>query len=493
MTTTTVEMLDAYTHFTERVFTEREGDDERLIMLATMMDYIQRVGFDQDCLVYWPQYGVQMRPLSCLVKETICLEKESNMIQFAVNPHSYTTLHGGGRSCCRYCHFNLVSYRHDEFIPSGFVSSLFADLKRRRIKENTTLSSTRKRTFSEIHTINVTKKPPQQEKVTLLLSNSLPYQRQNNDFINGYTMTGVLDGRFVLRMSHIKGIIGVSPNPLSPLFTVIVSSSVLLRLESFSLDSPTRYIAITLFSESESTHTTTTIPYNALHHGFPLNSLVDGRDTVLCLVESNDALLFMFNDYAQDNIFEVQSPCKCTCNVEYTQYTLSYNDETIVPLGMKIEINPYLYAICRNRCDGYHTPAATASRIPKGKPGNRVNAEFDTYGSMETYFDVIDLIARIKIADAPDASVKIPEFYIFNNPLSVRQMRRSSAPSPLCFSGGGIVPSFSNGNSEIDPSLVWAIFYNFRALALFDVCGRNVSFKPIGPGECYEVVNYVVY
>ncbi len=488
---TTVDMLDAYTRFSRRVHREKEGDQDRLNLLATMMDYMFRLGHDQQCLIYWPFHAVTLTLLSCMVRETVCLD-DNGYIQFAVNPLSFMNNHYDGMSqqcCCKYCHFSGVTFRGDEFIPSVFVKSLFEKIKHRHRESVTTVSVVlpqRKRTFSEIHTINVSSSDVEKMKPVVP---QYTHYRDNSDITKGYTLTGALEGQhFELNMTRAKGIVGVSPINPTTLYTFIVSSSATLRLESYSLDSPTRYIAITIIDPSRPKQAVT-IPYNALHHGFALHTLTNGLKTINCRIESNDSLIVMFNEYSEENTLSIKGPCKCMCNVDYSLYTLSYNEEnTTVPLNSHININPFIKTYCLGRSQHNKKEYGTHLHhsIPPGVPSNKVNESIDTFGSMETYIDMVDLIARIKITDT-GADKRIPEFYLASKGLSVRQLRRGCGSEKV-----SVTPLISNGN-EIDPTLLWSIFYNYRAVALFDVCGRNVSFTPIGPGEQFEVVNYVVY
>lgn len=487
---TTVDMLDAYTQFRKRVHSENTGDAECLILLATIMDYMCRFGNNQQCLVYWPYSSILvLSALSCLVRDTVCLTLDG-YIHFAVIPLSYMKNHHDGtlpQCCCKYCHFNGVTFRNDEFIPSVFITSLFNKIKERRRVANR--EATPRTHIVQIHTIKVTTKKGIVKDEEMEVE-AAPYThfRTNNDIANGYTMIGALEcRRFLLNMRRIKGIIGVSPYIPNSLYTVTVSSSAILRLESFSLDSPTRYIGITIIDPDHYTlDTYVTIPYNALHHGYALRNLVNSR-TLQCRIESNDPLLFMFDHYAEENTISVYGPSKCMCNIDYSLYSLSYDDEegSIIPLNSHININPFIRDICTRRSQhnkseytNHHT-----YNIPPGVPSNVVNGSTDEYGSMETYIDMVDLVSRIKITDT-GINRSLPEFYLASKGLSVRQLRRGP-PSSL-------VPLFNNGN-EIAPSLLWAIFYNYRAITLFEVCGRNVSFTPILPGEQFEVVNYVVY
>lgn len=493
---TTVDMLDAYTQFRRRVHTEKDGDTGCLIFLATLMDYMFRLGDNQQCLVYWPYCSMlTLSALSCLVRDTVCLTLDGH-IQFAILPLSYMKNHRDGtlpQCCCKYCHFNGVPLRNDEFIPSVFVTSLFNKIKeRRRVTNSEEEEEAARKTVAAIHTIKVKTKKDDDNGMEVETG---PYThfRTNNDIANGYTMTGALEcRRFLLNMCRIKGIIGVSPSPIyNSFYTVTVSSSVTLRLESFSLDSPSRYIGITIIDPEHSVpESYITIPYNALHHGYALRTLVNGHDrTLQCRIESNDSLLFMFDHYAEENTISISGPCKCMCNVDYSLYSLSYDDEegSVIPLNSRIDINPFIRELCVHRSQHNKKEYTNhhAYHIPPGVPSNIVNGSFDERGSMETYIDMIDLVSRIKITDT-GINRSLPEFYLASKGLSVRQLRRGIPSSTLT------TPLFNNGN-EIAPSLLWAIFYNYRAITLFEVCGRVVSFTPILPGEQFEVVNYVVY
>lgn len=496
----TIAMLEAYRRFRRRLYDEQHKDEDRLLLLGNMMDYMSRIGYDQECLVYWPRSLVILASLSCVVSNAMCLSR-TNEIQFAVCPLSFTATHQhNGTACCKYCHFGTTaSYDDEEFIPSSFITNLFEAVKsHRRIineSEQQPPATVAPRTiYTEVHTINVS--------MVAALSPATPrntytHCRDNNDFINGYTMTGTLDGSYRLDMRRIKGFIGVSPTgpPSSP-YHVITSSSATLRLESYSHDSSTRFIEICIVLPGVGVTMQRTIPYNALHHGFPLSTLVDGTDTLECHVKSNDTIIFMFNEYHEANSFHVESSgssdssqCRCRCNVEYSAYSLWFKEgESLIPLNSNIGIPDMVRDICRSRSRASAGGAPFHGVIPVGIPSDMVNERFDTKGSMETYFDTIDLIARIKVTDADTASC-IPDFYFTNKALAVRQLRRHcdrrSRPS-TSFIG-------SASDTTSDASLLWSIFYNHRALALFKVIDRSVVFTPILPGEQFDVVNYVVY
>lgn len=502
---TTPLLLDTYTQFCRRVYNERTKDDDRLLLLANMMDYMTRIGHDQECLVYWPRTTIPLTRLSCIVSEALCLDS-SNEIQFAVCPVSFTAEHRyNGTHCCKYCHFaTMASYDEAEFIPSPLVLSLFEKIKYRRQEVNkksraipppAVVTQPPQIIYTEVHTINVTQSfmPP-----GIMESIEYTHYRDNSNFLNGYTMTGALEGHFRLDMRRIKGIIGVSPVSPSLSYTMIVSSSAVIRLENYSpFHSSTRFIEITFVVPGATRVTTTTVPYNALHQGYPLSRLVDGVETLECHIRSNDSLIVMFNEFREINTLHIQQGasshvnCKCMCNVEYAAYSLWYNESpsTLVPLNCDIEVPEMVRQICLVRSQSFDgNRRIDESVIPIGKPSDTVNGSFDTKGSMETYFDVIDLIGRLKVTDTNVNSVaRIPEFYFAGQCLSVRQLRKPST-------SGSCRSSFiSHGSDLVDQSLFWAIFYQHRALTLFEVSGRSVLFKPIIPGEQFDVVNYVVY
>lgn len=493
----TIAMLEAYRRFRRRLYDEQHNDEDRLLLLSNMMDYMNRIGYDRECLVYWPQTLVTLSSLSCLVSNAMCLSR-TNEIQFAVCPVSFTLTHQhNGTACCRYCHFSTIaSYNDEEFIPSSFVTNLFEAVKSRRRITNETggrpPAVVPPRTiYTEVHTINismVTTLPPATPR------NTYTHCRDNNDFINGYTMTGTLDGLYRLDMRRIKGFIGVSPTHSSlSHYHVVTSSSATLRLESYSHDSSTRFIEILIVLPGVDATMQRTIPYNALHHGFALNTLVGGSNTLECHVKSDDSIIFMFSEYHEANAFHVESSdgsqCRCKCNVEYSTYSLWFREgESLIPLNSNIDIPEMVRDICRSRSRASVDGSPFHGVIPFGTPGDMVNERFDTKGSMETYFDTIDLIARIKVTDT-DSSSCIPDFYFTNKALAVRQLRRHrdrKSGSSTSFIG-------SASDTRSDPSLLWAIFYNYRALALFKVIDRSVVFTPILPGEQFDVVNYVVY
>lgn len=494
----TIAMLEAYRRFRRRLYDEQHNDEDRLLLLSNMMDYMSRIGYDQECLVYWPRTLVTLSSLSCLVSNAMCLSR-TNEIQFAVCPVSFTLTHQhNGTACCRYCHFSTIaSYDEEEFIPSSFITNLFEAVKSRRRITNEAAhppAAVPPRTiYTEVHTINVS-------MVATLPSatsrNIYTHCRDNNDFINGYTMTGTLDGLYRLDMRRIKGFIGVSPTHSSlSHYHVVTSSSATLRLESYSHDSSTRFIEILIVLPGIGTTIQTTIPYNALHHGFALNTLVGGSNTLECHVKSDDSIIFMFSEYHEANAFHVESSdgsqCRCKCNVEYSTYSLWFREgECLIPLNSNIDIPEMVRDICRSRSRASVDGSSFRGVIPVGIPSDMVNERFDTKGSMETYFDTIDLIARIKVTDADNSttsSFRIPAFYFTNKALAVRQLRRHG--------GHHSVPPVASliGTATSDPSLLWAIFYNHRALALFKVIDRSVYFTPIMPGERFDVVNYIVY
>lgn len=514
----TTEMLDAYTRFGQRIHNERENDEERLLLLANMMDYVTKeTDADQlhQSVVYWPRENVTLGALSCMVRDTVCLESAtSRRIQFAVNPLSYFNTHTETPYCCKYCHFTgSTRFTQEDFIPASFVASLFRDLKNRRRRHNTgtqtpAATTTRKRLFSDVHDSHTIKVSTTGTSIAAgIPCRTYSHCRRNDDgdFRHGYTMTGALEGNFALDMRHIKGIVGVSPIDATTPYSVIVSLSALVRLEHHS---PDRFTEITFLSPLSLR--TTTIAYNALHHGLPLSSLIEENDgstaCTHCRIDSNDALIFMFDTYATHNRLAIESVCRCRCNVDFALYALWYQEgESLLPIAMHINTNEFTTAICRDRINSGVIPVTVMQHtIPKARStGAKVNATFDEYGSMETYFDVIDLITRIKITDTNVKSPPIPEFYITSTPISVRQLRRTTGmPSttttniPQCNISTVIPPDhplhISNRLHHEEP-LLWSIFHNGRALALFNVHDRCVSLTPITPGERFEVVNYVVY
>jgi len=313
-------------------------------------------------------------------------------------------------------------------------------------------------------------------------------------------MTGALEGNFALDMRHIKGIVGVSPIDATTPYSVIVSLSALVRLEHHS---PDRFTEITLLTPLALR--TTTIAYNALHHGLTLNSLIEENDGAAscthCRIDSNDALIFMFDTYATHNRLAIESACRCRCNVDFAIYALWYQEgASLLPMAMHINTNEFTTAVCRDRVSS--STVMQQHTIPRARStGAKVNAIFDEYGSMETYFDVIDLITRLKITDTNVKSPPMPEFYITATPISVRQLRRTTTTTNTtpgnvsqCNISTVIPPDHPLHNHlRHDEPLLWSIFHNGRALALFNIHDRCVSLTPIMPGERFEVVNYVVY
>lgn len=463
--TSIVEMLDSYTDFSRRVNRVYKKDEERLLLLADMIEKIQEVGgsnllIQRQSTVYWPTEPIVYTPPSCLDRESVFFEDDKMVFAVLATKHT--------RKVCQ--------FSPEHLIPSSFVRSLFQEIRIRCRQPSPPPPSIIRASYTREAV------PPS------TTGSEYPHSYNNNDFATGNGLAGPIGGKFRLEMRYLKGIVGVTPVDTNTPYSIIVSSAVIISVAKDSLDSSLRSTEITLYGAASDT--TTTIPYCELQRGFALRHLTHGNETVQCRVTSNDSLVFSYREYDREqNTLLVESPCQCLCNVDYALYTLSYTSETMLPLCMHIEMGDMARIICDSRsAERAASYAATVgySNI-RAKPSNRVNDVFEDRGSMETYFDTIDLLTRLKMMEKKDSPV--PEFFLMDTALSVRQLRRGvSSPAerqhdrPLC------TPSLFPASP-----LLWSIFYNSRALALFSVSGRHVSITPILPGEVFEIVSYVVY
>lgn len=484
---TTVEMLESYTGFTRRIQKSFDTDEERLLLLADMIDSIDHVAAIQEknlkqLLLYWPLQPYQLLSPGCFKPEAIYfVEGENEMIQFAIIPID----HSESSTCSPYCHFNQRPIKQkEEFIPSFFAKSLFDKIRQRRrdriaAKEASSPRTTNATTMRD--KIDVSYSSMNYNAQANEIEVDLPYYRHNDNFTNGYTLSGTIEGQFKLEMHSVRGLAVVTALNHNTTFSIIVTSSAIIRLNNPSLDSSLRFTELTLYGAAS--NTTSILPYNELINGFALNRLTNGNDSVLCRIQSNDSLIISFEEFDKEsNYLLIKSPCRCLCNIDFTRYSLWYTRETVLPLSMSITLSDFARSICEARSRS--TPASYRNSSIKARASGTVNERFDEYGSMETYFDAIDLIARIKVLHK--AGSLIPEFFLMDNALSVRQLKRG------CNSENTAPPLLNNGNS-IEANLLWSVFYNSRALALFDIHERHVNLTPIQPGDAYQIVTYVVY
>lgn len=486
----TVEMLESYTGFTRRIQKSFDTDEERLLLMADMIDSIDHIAMIEEknqkqYLLYWPLQPYKLLHLGCLQPEALFfVEGENEVLQFAI----ISTDHTDNHCCSPECHFNgRVISRKEEIFPSFFTKSLFDKIRqhRRDIIASNQASSPRTikvATTEQKDTIDVSYISMNYSSQTNEIEVDLPYYRHNENFINGYTLSGIIEGEFKLEARSTRGLVVVSPLNRNTLFSIIVTSSAIIKLNTDSIHSSLRYTELTLYGAASNTKTI--LPYNELLNGFELTRLTNKNETVLCRIQSNDSLIISFQEFDKpSNYLLVKSPCRCLCNIDFTHYSLWYTSETVLPLSMSISLNDFALSICEAR--SRTTPASYRAPAFRNKPSGSVNETLDEYGSMETYFDTIDLIARIKMRNKTGSL--IPEFFFMEDALSVRQLRRGP-----CSSENSAPPLLNNGNS-IKPDLLWSIFYKSRALALFDIHESHVNLTPIQPGESYHIVNYVVY
>jgi len=202
---------------------------------------------------------------------------------------------------------------------------------------------------------------------------------------------------------------------------------------------------------------------------------------------------------------------------------LWYNKYDKIPFKLHIQLSDFIQTICQTRKSQKSTVieqttilsydnnrAIYNSKMDQFKepnPTKYVNMFFNMKGSFEDYFDIIDLIARIKIFDNPK-NKHIPEFYISSTALSIKHLKRlpyacdsytnpSTPPNPnILISNDKTAVDASTGTTIVNKDFIyWGLFYYQKAIATFRIhnTNRTIHITPIFDYDRFEIINYIVY
>lgn len=348
-----------------------------------------------------------------------------------------------------------------------------------------------------------------------IVSNFSSYY-DNTDFKQGYTFSGPLNGPFCIKMNRIHGIIGVSATTTGTYKLLVSSRRVTIAVDTTNKEvvrprAHERMTRISVLNSGRTGATTRTheITYSRLDTagGMPLTQVATGEEW--CLVESNDCLMFCFGDDSSENtgFFALSNlngsmAAACKFNVNYANIFMWYEDDvTCIPYRMQIELNEFMSCFYNNECRHKLmnvTLAASDIEDAKKKFANEwINSELDTHGSMEDHFSRINMLAHTKICETPHS--RLPEFYILDKALAVNKLRATRSriaeqdkEIPIITSKNGVC---IEDWVRLDHVRMGGLFLFQKPLASFkvDLVQKLVTLSPIGIGQCYEIIEYIVY
>ncbi len=276
------------------------------------------------------------------------------------------------------------------------------------------------------------------------------YYHNNSSVSSGYAFTGHIRGSFAIKLSRLRGVVGVYPQKVDTSMTntlpysILISSNVLIQLDNQGAQkdprgewvqqqrrcrengNDDRFTIITVLKTSQTSairykgilllrcrrrrrrrpsihyfirSNIIVLPYDALTsscNGLHLNTIAAGNE--LCLIESNENLAFIFDDVWDDaanhpdslkNCFVMnnhEATCRLLCNIDYSHTELWYSDRETIPYSLHIKLSEPT----RKICDGRRSYVSNLILCTKSKHIKLINDDDNLVRRGETKMSYMD-------------------------------------------------------------------------------------------------------